>query len=181
MNVPTRIRMASLVEQLGELPRVYLAGKIRKDCWRNLLLKGLRDHKWRNGSLSQQDFDYVGPFFVGCSHGCYHHPNQHGAVNGCWPDYDQTREEVLLLCTTAIDKADLFFCYIDRVDCFGTLTEIGYAFAKGKRIVIAFAPDIVSHDNNEFWFPSEMAHKIHFNICLCHLPRLFEKTLRELP
>jgi hypothetical protein len=26
-----------------------------------------------------------------------------------------------------------------------------------------------------------MAHKIHFNICLCHLPLLFEKTLRELP
>ena len=45
MNVPTQIRLSNLVEQLGELPKVYLAGKIRKDCWRNLLLKGLRDHK----------------------------------------------------------------------------------------------------------------------------------------
>jgi hypothetical protein len=26
-----------------------------------------------------------------------------------------------------------------------------------------------------------MAYKIHFNICLCQLPRLFKKTLRELP
>ena len=181
MKTSTRLNLASLVEELGPIPKVYLGGKIREDCWRHLLLKGLRDHKWINGPLSQQGFDYVGPFFVRCGHGCYHHPNKHGAINGCWPDYDQTREEVLYLCTTAIDKADLVFCYIDRVDCFGTLAEIGYAYARGKHIVIAFAPNLVSHDNNDIWFPSQMANKIHFNICLCQLSRLFQKTLRELP
>jgi hypothetical protein len=58
----TRIKLSSLVEQLGEPPKVYLAGKIRKDCWRNLLLKGLRDHKWKNGSLNVTiDWDESAP------------------------------------------------------------------------------------------------------------------------
>ena len=181
MKVSNRINLSSLIDELWELPKVYLAGKIRKDCWRNLLMHGLRNHKWENGSLKQEEFTYVGPFFVGCSHGCYHHPNKHGAINGCWPDYDQSKSEVVSLCFSAIDRADLFFCYIDKLDCFGTLVEIGYAHAKGKRVVIAFAPDITCSQENEFWFASEIAYKTHFNICECQLPKLFKKTLKEMP
>ena len=176
-----RISLTSLIDELWEQPKVYLAGKIRKDCWRNLLVNGLRNHKWKDGVLNQEEFSYVGPFFVGCSHGCYDHPNKHGAINGCWPDNNLSKREVVSLCYSAIDRADLVFCYIDKPDCFGTLVEIGYAHAKGKRVVIAFAPDITDSQENQFWFSTEIAYKTHFNICECQLPNLFNKTLAELP
>lgn len=53
----------------------------------------------------------------------------------------------------AIDDCDLLFAWIDCLDCFGTLAEIGYARGKGKRIVIAKPYNFNVFD---LWLPSIM-------------------------
>lgn len=71
--------------------RIYLAGKIAKGGWRDELVGP------RAGALSPSDWreawtdlpqailgvhTYVGPFFVGCDHGCAHGAGTHGAGLG---------------------------------------------------------------------------------------------------
>ena len=117
----------------GRVPHIYLAGKFRKGCWRHSLVSGLRDHSWSDGVLPQRDYVYVGPFFVGCDHSCFHNKNSHGAgavrgVNACSgrgveAEFDAPHREVENLCLEAVGKADLLFCYIDSTDCHGTLGE----------------------------------------------------------
>lgn len=181
MNTPTGNKLSSLISLLDEPPKVYLAGKIRKHCWRHTLVSGLRNHHWTDGPLNQDDFLFIGPFFVSCDHGCYHKPNKHGNGVGCTPDLDTTKKSVVRLCLKAIDEADLVFCYVDAKDCYGTIAEIGYAHARKKRIVIALAPEVAGIKENEFWFACSFAYKVHINICKCQLTTLFEQTLRELP
>jgi hypothetical protein len=33
-------------------PAVYLAGKIRQNCWRHQFVDGLRTHSWKDGVLA---------------------------------------------------------------------------------------------------------------------------------
>lgn len=42
-------------------PKVYLAGKIRKNCWRYSLVSGLRAHHWDQGDLPRQPSHMLGP------------------------------------------------------------------------------------------------------------------------
>jgi hypothetical protein len=152
----------NLTHTQGNKPNVYLAGKIRKHCWRHQLISGLRNHSWGDGPLQQNRFTYIGPFFIGCDHGCFHNKNSHGNVairgdNLC-PGRDSNAEfdaphlEVANLCLDALLKADLVFCYIDAADCYGTLVEIGYAIAIDVPLVVAFAPSIATSAGNDFWF-----------------------------
>jgi hypothetical protein len=89
--------------------RIYLAGKVRKGCWRHQVVPGLRG-AWREGAGACPDgvvdwcnyedaldsdgrglwpvlpgaifgeHDYVGPYFASCDHGCYHGRGQHGVA-----------------------------------------------------------------------------------------------------
>jgi nucleoside 2-deoxyribosyltransferase len=176
--------LQQMLDQLGpapvKTPKVYLAGKIAKSSWRHLLVKGLIKHHWQDGILRQSGFDYVGPFYVDCSHGCYQHPNTHGTGPGCSPDLDINRRKVTKACLKAIDSADLVFCYIDAVDCFGTLTEIGYVIRSGVKLVICFAPTIATPTDNDFWFACEKAHKVFYNIETSQLEWLLQEQLRDL-
>lgn len=165
---------------MNTLPKIYLAGKIRKNCWRHDLVSGLRDHHWNFGQLQQATFVYVGPFFVGCDHGCYHNTKSHGNGIGCSPDNDNYRSEVVRLCYEALQKTDLLFCYIDALDCYGTIAEIGYARALGIRIVIAFAPCIDRAKADDFWFPCTGSLDVHYNVCKCELPSLLHNTVKGL-
>lgn len=63
------------------------------------------------------------------------------------------------LCNKAIGFCDLLFAWIQSPDCYGTLAEIGYAKALGKKIWIAGAerfPDL--------WFAYTLADKTLFNV-----------------
>lgn len=71
--------------------RIYLAGKITKNGWRDTILGhragALSPADWREGwsDLPNAILDthtYVGPYFVGCDHGCAHGPGTHGAGAG---------------------------------------------------------------------------------------------------
>jgi very-short-patch-repair endonuclease len=135
---------------------IYLAGKISKDDWRHELLgHGLRGiwqpeddglTSWptiKDGVLNT--FDYVGPYFISDDHGCGHGSSTHGCGNDgqliCYSDQLlPERHQVRDLCLAAIDAADIVFAWLDDPTAYGTLVEIGYAKARGKKIVIA-APE----------------------------------------
>jgi very-short-patch-repair endonuclease len=49
---------------------------------------------------------------------------------------DVTRQHVFTQCCNAIDRSDVAFAWIEDLTAFGTIWELGYAFAKGKRVFI---------------------------------------------
>lgn len=157
------------------IPRLYLAGKIGKNDWRHSLVPNLRDRTWNNGPIETGSFSYIGPFFVSCDHGCGHNPSGHGMVQECIEPY-YTREDVIRLNMDAIEKSDIVFAYINAPDCYGTIVEIGYAIAKGKRVIMAFAPDI---DANEFWFSSMQCATAHHNIRPCCLAEILADEIKK--
>lgn len=158
---------------------IYLAGKVAKNCWREDVVWDLRG-AWEVGSFEEAPpwprlsmavlnvFDYVGPYFVSCDHGCYHGRTSHGTVGtgggaicSGWllasghdhdPLEEQARDRAFDLCCEAIRRCDVFFAWIDRRDAFATLAEIGYAAALRKQIVIA-----MPRADPELWFVGRFA------------------------
>lgn len=157
--------------------KIYLAGKIRKECWRENIVAGLRG-AWTTEIVRGPftwpilscaifgEHDYVGPYFIDCGHDCYYE-TAHAAGT-----IDRTSEgvphclawneppfippsPVVTACLRAIDLADLIFAWIDGPEPYGTAAEIAYAYAKGKRIVIAESTE-VSHLDEEMWFVGQL-------------------------
>jgi len=134
-------------ERLKKIPRVYLAGRITKNDWRHELAPQIDDiihpSEWtlikelpmRDGNI------YVGPFFMGCDHGCTHGTNKHGATDayGCGGDPPIKQNSIFCKAIAGIKACDVFFVYAgpDFGAAYGTLVEIGIARTLGKRIVIA--------------------------------------------
>lgn len=164
-------------------PRLYLAGKIGKNDWRHKLVPGLREREWKNGPIITLNFEYVGPFFKACDHGCFHGSNTHGAFNdeGCSAsgDVPYSQRDIKDNNNAAMDSADLIFVYINAPDCYGTLVEIGRATAQNfrARIVIAFAPGMPVED---FWYAAIQADEVHENVRECCLPGLIANELRKV-
>lgn len=135
--------------------KVYLAGKVKKHCWRHDVVKGLREalhcdvmSPWPE--LYHSIFNthnYVGPYFASCDHGCNHGSNMHGNGLGrdwiCGGDNPPERQTIIHRCFAAIKSADLVFAWIDSADCYGTIAELGYAAALNKQIKIAVSEDHV--------------------------------------
>ena len=166
---------------MAEIHSVYLAGKIEKNGWREKLfdarsvgtegytLYGLSNHTEVGYSGR---IEITGPFFISCDHGCYHGEGKHGVgavkheieKHGGDPHYDQddcggcmgeyfTRDDVFEISKNQIKRADIVFAYIDSPDCYGTLAEIGYAYALRKDIVIVFSNDELKE---KMWFIDKM-------------------------
>ena len=145
--------------------RIYLAGKVEKNCWRHEIVKGLRKVEAEPGDwpiLPGAVFghDYVGPYFVSCDHGCYHGRSQHGMCGFDCVDRQYGRSEVVASCLAAIDKADLVYAWLPTPDAYGTIYELGFAHAKGKRIIIA-TPD--RRRLADVWFAMQLPHVIECN------------------
>jgi nucleoside 2-deoxyribosyltransferase len=134
--------------------KIYLAGKIEKHCWRSsLAVDGHRfggldideyEEEWPVGKNSVVgEHDYVGPYFVSDDHSCGHGPSSHGASEDspCL-EYEKSgeahRRGIVAKCLGAIRRADAIFAWIDSNDAHGTVFEIGYAVAIGKRVLLAF-------------------------------------------
>jgi very-short-patch-repair endonuclease len=82
-------------------------------------------------------FDYTGPYFASDDHGCFHGPTSHGCAE-CMDGYDTLpRKLVVKCCLSAIARSDLIFAWIEDPTAHGTLAELGYAHALGKKILIA--------------------------------------------
>ncbi len=173
---------------------VYLAGKVEKNCWRHSVVPTLRSSMiagdnavWNtlpNAIVVKRNdvdysFDYSGPFFLSCDHGCCHSPGTHGwnelngggnataeewdaDFNACFsatekfPDEYQVehgnpniQEFVFDSCIAAIKSSDIVLAWVDCLTAFGTLVEIGMAYAMGKDISIG-CPS--SFDPSHLWF-----------------------------
>jgi hypothetical protein len=143
---------------------VYLAGKVRMNGWRNAF--GYRNNVDFYSMEKVEDFanylfeyndslSITGPTIIGCDHGCYHGPEAHGCgIDQCGcGGHNLTREDVFNICKRQIDRAEIVFAYIDSYDCFGTIAEIGYAYAQGKSILVKFATEELRRD---MWFVDQM-------------------------
>ena len=87
------------------------------------------------------------------------------------------REEVRYRCLQGVDECDVCLAYIDSGDCYGTIAETQTAIAKGKLIVMAFAPGIASVKKNDFWFVSTEAHGVHVDVSESDLPELLRRIV----
>jgi nucleoside 2-deoxyribosyltransferase len=77
-------------------------------------------------------------------------------------------------CICALNQADLIFCYVDSLDCYGTLFELGRAVERDIPIVIALAPGLASPEKNQFWFMCEFATAVYFDVSEAKLGELFD-------
>lgn len=164
--------------------KFYLAGKIDRCDWRHSIVRSLSDHD-NNGEKNLQlktlsgaiagKHDYVGPFFRELGgHGEAHGPNSHGrglgefAVYGLDPHDDvdlsefgygfqrDTKGRAFMDCTIQIDRADVVFAWLDDLTAYGTLVEIGIAWAKQKEIWVAGYPI------EDLWFAFAAASRVDF-------------------
>lgn len=178
--------------------KVYLAGKITNDWWRNEILDdgGLhrrttgvyvsascdemeKRHEYYNGEYDAGKFIVTGPHSVGCDHSCFHNTH-HASTNSehtcCDGEFAFEPNEIFEACTHQINKSDIVFAYITSADAYGTLFELGFAYGINKPIYIAFK-------NNEFknlhWFIAKAAKEC----CVVHyendLKEFFDKIIKE--
>lgn len=132
---------------------IYFAGKIGKSDWRHEIIPNLRDawfgEECQGGgdpeSISpiiwREDghtLKCVGPYFVGCDHGCYHGASTHGQLSDlskfsehCVVKSKETahewmreRKKIYQRCIGWLDFSDVIFAYIDDEGAYGTLCEI---------------------------------------------------------
>lgn len=194
---------------------VYMAGKIQNPDtdWRSTIswMYPTEDHKLPGYHT------YVGPYpLMGRCHGnavpCTHAAlytsgfidedevyQPFSDVNEVWSDFDP--QFVVDRCFSGIDRCDVLFAWIDTLDCYGTLAEIGYAKGKGKQIFLGISEDLVIpasnfNDNSkphntlqshDLWFVETMAHRAirsksprqAFDKLLVDLPESFKK-IRQL-
>jgi len=142
---------------VGEKPRVYLAGKIAKNDWRNDVVDGYpsysvyyrrpcdglpKDSIWLDRDSADGKALISGPFFITCDHGCQHGTSTHAMDGSCANaniDYSRrsAREWAAHLCLAAIRRSDVFYAWLDDDTAYGTIAEIGYAVGIGKTVVVA--------------------------------------------
>lgn len=172
--------------------RVYLAGKIQKNCWRHTVVKGLGDAVDRycghpepsSGVMEWPTLSdaidgvhaYTGPFFVSCGckdwehgavsrrgGGCNHGDDTHG-VGGMFEHYDDNNHgeptivDVPNLCHSAIERSDVVFAWVDSLDCYGTVFELGVAYRAGKQVWVAGPRRF-----RDMWFMYQTAHHCSFS------------------
>lgn len=108
--------------------------------------------------LLGESHHYVGPYYFDAQsgHACWDKHN-HGFNDQAYGFDDDAsdalpchgrKQHIVNLCFRAIARADIVFAWIDCDDCYGTITEIGYAAALGKRIWIASPRSFP-----DMWFP----------------------------
>lgn len=171
------------------LKNIYMAGKISQNGWRNALAD-IRHESFFDTDhyvpIKEHFLNYVGPFFISCDHGCSHGRNEHGVGCGCGdnseysiqsgPDYDLF---VMNTCLKNINRCQTVYAWIDSLDCYGTLLELGYAYANRKDIRIAIDEklklpiDTYIEDNphlqresvgsHDLWFLEKMANEFIFS------------------
>lgn len=159
-----------LTERVKFIPpsRVYFAGRIKKNCWRHSIIGRTISSDDVHAEFvphdlirfgTDQQFEYTGPYFRACDHGCSHGSATHGAAAGCIEDAAQSRRQVFRAALNGIQRADTIFVWLDRYhgEANATKAEVGYAFALEKNIVLA-CPDA----DAELWFLGQMATSIIF-------------------
>lgn len=111
---------------------------------------------------------YVGPYWYGCDHGvkdCESHQSHGVGLCGRWDRIQGgyqvrphlSRPEVARASLEGIEKSTHVFVWLDDLDAFGTLVEIGYARALGKRVHLYYWGVMASVLNEHAWFAGSVS------------------------
>lgn len=138
--------------------KVYLAWKIRKGCWRHKIFSWLRNTEpwWIvEQHYGKYYFTYTWPYFIGCDHGCYHWRNNHWVgANEDWVVIDwepsRTKKQTVGACYSWVLQADVVFAWIDSMDCYWTLAELGYAQSLFTPVFFYYSDKLEEID--DLWF-----------------------------
>jgi nucleoside 2-deoxyribosyltransferase len=149
-------------------PKIYVAGKISSGNFREDLIPEYSKSQWGDPFLETSSFIYLGPFTANDKHNCFTGEGTHNCV-GDDGAREITEKQVIDTNLAAIEKADIFLAYINCLDCYGTICEIGVAIRAKKRVVICIAPGLPV---NEFWFFTKIAAAAHFDINSCCLKNI---------
>lgn len=173
-------------------PKVYLAGPISNAHWRDQIraFEPITDtFEYMNYETEENDFIVTGPHAIGCDHKCYHNFALHVAARnnvsndygGDCNDLQLSGDDVVDACTSQIDRADVVFAFINGTSSYGTLAEIGFAFALGKPIYILFACEELAM---AMWFVARMATEIYVNADFIPeeiaVKQAFDKFIKEI-
>lgn len=124
-------------------PKIYFAGKISKDGWRQELVDVLysgdiEEQKPIATDLAGRPYLYTGPFFRDY-HKLTFDADRHGAAlggNAHEPPDEDEQAQVVKICLAQIRKADAVYARLSE-ESYGSIAELGYASALGKKIFIA--------------------------------------------
>lgn len=181
LDLSGKVRPTGLLASERRWPLTfYFAGKVRKHCWRERLLGEHVVYPDDCGSavcggpppdeigtwpilerVIFEEHHYAGPYFVSCDHGCFHGDDTHGVnADRNYGDHNSLNNSHLVVeaCLNAIQRADVVFAWIDQLDCYGTITELGYAAALRKPIW-ACGP----RSFRDMWFPLELADNLYYS------------------
>lgn len=175
--------------------KIYFAGKISKNDWRNELTTISIKPSWNNVGrwdywgiwgkynykqyLEQEDFIYTGPFFISCDHGCSHGENTHGAGESSCIDKAPKKAEIFEGCINQIKDSDYVFCWIDEMDCYGTLFELGVAHNQGKNIFIGINAKLKS-EKDDLWFVKNCAESNYYNDVSIAWKEFLDKNISKI-
>lgn len=144
------------------MPTIYFAGRMRgcDGCidWRDYVsgFPGLYEldgvvEPAADTTVNCGSFHYGGPFLSGSGGGHTRghtlFPEEHQAI---W-DIDQAQ----------IERADLIVAYLEDVQAYGTLVELGYAAALHKPIALGFSDRMSDREYDELWFARMPATKVY--------------------
>jgi hypothetical protein len=153
-------------------PIIYFAGKISRYDWRKAVLNEDRpgaaddDCIWKpDYVLDRGRFYYGGPFFISCDHGCRHVPNAHGSYEECGGSVDphalaQTQRKVWNINCQRLRRADQVFAFIDEMDCYGTMVELGMAAQMKKPIILGLGLQLTASQLADLWMPRAAARTV---------------------
>ena len=100
----------------------------------------------------------MGPIVLGDDHGCCHGPATHGCGIDCCENNEATKSDILQWCLKQIDECDVVVVtYNKETNCFGTMNEVGYAYAKKKVILIDTTKLPDNNMKRDLWFAIQMS------------------------
>jgi hypothetical protein len=148
-------------------PSFYAIGKIAKNGWReafDIAMPGDWEEYVNAATVPTYfSFNYTGPFFIRCDHGCTHSTASHATCSICQSGgYEFRPSRVFRRSVRQIRQAGFVLVWAGVSEgaldtAHGSLVEIGIAHALGKPILLAHHP----HANlRDFWFAIETASAV---------------------
>ena len=106
------------------------------------------------------DFLYGGPFFVSCDHGCAHGRSHANGIN-CGTE-EPSYSRIFEVNRQRILNADFMFAFINEIDCFGTLIELGIALQQPKLCTaVTFGPNVSIAQYKDLWMAEQCAGSVY--------------------
>jgi len=176
---------------IAPMPNIYMAGKISYNDWRQAFINIKEGDFFDTNesiSITERFLNYVGPFFISCDHGCCHGKNEHGVGWGCGCGSERNEQDlqnsdgydqfVVSTCLKNINRSQTVYAWIDSLDCYGTLLELGYAYANRKNIRVGVSEHLINKINlytsenqhlsrkpvgsHDLWFLEKLANEFIF-------------------